>query len=214
MPRDYSPSHDDLVARGHAWLKKMGCSIVLHELVTNVSGGEIPDVIGWRQGISILIECKVSRNDFSADRHKWFRKFPDRGMGDWRFYLCPVGLVVKDEVPPGWGLLEATRGRIWMAHGGPENRYGLQWGRPQFQAHKRNETIMLVSALRRLELRGHLDLIYQGLSEKTETSTGQPGDCRPPSFSALDSPEAQSSLMPPSVESPTESTLAIPPISS
>lgn len=69
--------------------------------------GERPDAIGWRDGISILIECKASHADFLADRKKPFRAETDnqQGMGDWRFYLCPPEIIKPEELPEGWGLL-------------------------------------------------------------------------------------------------------------
>lgn len=69
---------------------------------------EQPDVIGFRSSCSAIIEVKVSRSDFFADKKK-----PERtvgGLGNYRFYLCPEGLVEPEEVPTRWGLLYA-RGR-------------------------------------------------------------------------------------------------------
>lgn len=99
-------THDDLVRNAAAWLAaKCRCSVVMTELVTT---GETPDAIGWRGTFSTLVECKVSRSDFMADRQKMFRCEAWAGIGYNRYYLTPPGLVQRSELPPGWGLLELT----------------------------------------------------------------------------------------------------------
>ena len=74
--------------------------------------GEHPDAIGWRRnpfdGGAILVEAKVSRSDFLADARKPHRLEPGQGVGRFRYYLCPEGLIAPDELPERWGLLYAT----------------------------------------------------------------------------------------------------------
>lgn len=72
--------------------------------------GEHPDALGFRNGASCLIEVKCSRSDFLADRKKVFRAEPEKGMGDWRFYLCVTnGAIVihtqRLKSDPGGNLL-------------------------------------------------------------------------------------------------------------
>ena len=76
------------------------------ELVTCNSTGEVPDAIGWTCRNSILFECKTSRADFLRERNKLFRyELPDRGMGDWRFYIALPGVIrSENELPEGWGV--------------------------------------------------------------------------------------------------------------
>lgn len=133
-------THNKLVRRMAQWLKgTKSMTVVMSELATRNS--ETPDVIGWIGGASsILIECKVSRADFRADGQKFFRRWSERGMGDKRYVAAPVGLLTADEMPDGWGLLEVDRFvRVTKeaAH---------------ITADKRNECVMLMSALRRLEI--------------------------------------------------------------
>lgn len=99
-------THAQLVRLGELWLRRdYRCGIVLSE--QSCASGEMPDVIGWKgQCRSVLVECKISRADFFADREKPFRKSPELGMGCERFYLTPAGLIAADELPPKWGLLE------------------------------------------------------------------------------------------------------------
>lgn len=102
-------THDELIYLAVKWLRRVrNCHVVLFEKGTS---GEIPDAIGFKWGPeTTLIECKVSRNDFYADRGKPHRKNPETGIGLFRFYLTPKGLLKPEELPKGWGLLE-VRGK-------------------------------------------------------------------------------------------------------
>lgn len=101
--------HKDLVSLGGRWLNKR-CSIVFAEFST--AAGESPDVIGWKSGLSTLIECKISRADFFRDSKKFFRNHSFLGMGQQRYYLCPPGVIEDSEMPSGWGLLWAYKNRV------------------------------------------------------------------------------------------------------
>jgi hypothetical protein len=90
---------------------------------------------------------------------KAFRIDPAQGMGDWRFYLCPKDVIKEDDLPEGWGLLYSVGDRIKKISGFPSN---TQWHNSPFVGHKVDENRMLVSALRRLSIRGHLPDIYKG----------------------------------------------------
>ncbi|MEO5924359.1 MAG: hypothetical protein ABIR70_11080 [Bryobacteraceae bacterium] len=73
---------------------------------------EYPDVIGWSNESSTLIECKSSRADFLRDAQKPIRKNPKSGMGHRRYYLCPTGIIKVEDLPPRWGLLWAEKSHI------------------------------------------------------------------------------------------------------
>jgi hypothetical protein len=97
-------THSGLVKVGRDWLlNAKRCRVVAAELVAGVQ--EQPDVIGWQNFKSFLIEVKTSRSDFFAD-HKKESRLPKCGMGELRWYLTPDGLVKPEEVPEGWGLIE------------------------------------------------------------------------------------------------------------
>ena len=151
-----SSLHDQLVIRAGKWLENNGCKVVIRDPFRS-NNQEQPDAIGWRDGVSILVEVKTSRADFLADRKKPFREEPGQGMGDWRFYLTPPNLVSVNDLPIGWGLLEATPKTIKKAHGYPVHR---NWIKAPFSGDKGRETILLSQALRRLALRGYLPEIY------------------------------------------------------
>lgn len=96
--------------------------MVLYEFAA--ANDECPDVIGWASGAgSVLIECKLTRSDFLVDAKKTVRKDPRTGMGHRRYYLCPPDVIELEDLPPKWGLLWATRGKVVVkreARGHPE----------------------------------------------------------------------------------------------
>jgi hypothetical protein len=106
----------------------------------------MPDAIGWKRAShSVLVECKVTRADFLADRGKPFRAKPEQGVGSERFYLTPPGLVKVEELPVGWGLLELRRGRVEIVHPSAKNlRTAKGFG---------YEMNLLLASLRRVEVR-------------------------------------------------------------
>ena len=136
--------HEKLVSRAVSWLRSYGCGVVLSE--QSCASGETPDAIGWKRGChSVVVECKVSRADFLADREKAFRQKPEAAMGCERFYLAPAGLLKPDELPQGWGLLE-LRGRevrvIRPSTGKMRSARGFRY-----------EMNLLLASLRRVEVR-------------------------------------------------------------
>jgi len=139
-------THSQLVRLAEEWLRKRyRCGIVLSE--QSCASGETPDVIGWKGSCrSVLVECKMTRADFFADREKPFRKEPESGMGCERFYLTPRGLIEKCELPPAWGLLECKGREVSMTvrprRQSQRTEIGLQW-----------EMNLLLASLRRVEVR-------------------------------------------------------------
>lgn len=139
-------THQQLVRLAEQWLRRQyRCGIVLSE--QSCAGGETPDVIAWKGKCrSVVVECKISRADFSADREKPFRKNPELGMGCERFYLTPAGLIAPGELPACWGLLEAKGRQIRLlvkpARQSQRCEAGLMW-----------EMNLLLASLRRVEVR-------------------------------------------------------------
>ena len=101
-----SEAHEILVERASRWLAN---SLHCKWVVTNAkpfSNSEHADAIGWRpNGESTVIECKVSMNDFYADRRKGWR-CTSTGMGFKKDYMAPKGLLELYQLPPAIGLLE------------------------------------------------------------------------------------------------------------
>jgi hypothetical protein len=137
-------THAQLVERAVRWLRYYRCGVVLSEQAC--VSGEMPDAIGWkRANHSVLVECKISRADFLADRAKPFRTKPEQGVGGERFYLTPPALIKAEELPVGWGLLELRRGRVEIVQGSTKNQrtaVGLKY-----------EMNLLLASLRRVEVR-------------------------------------------------------------
>lgn len=106
-----SPDHDLLSSIGAKWLKRHGFPIVATEIIA-AGSREQADVVGFRSSCSAIIEVKVSRADFLADKNKPERQNDGTGLGVYRFYLCPVGLIRPDELPPKWGLLYSSDGKV------------------------------------------------------------------------------------------------------
>ena len=137
-------THAHLVDRAVRWLRSYRCGVVLSEQAC--VSGEMPDALGWKQAChSVLVECKVTRADFLADRAKPFRTKPDKGVGSERFYLTPASLLKRDELPAGWGLLELRRGRIEMLQASAKNL--------RTATGFRYEVNLLLASLRRVEVR-------------------------------------------------------------
>lgn len=147
-------SHSQLVERAASWLRNTAnCGFVATEIVANTTYGEQPDAIGFRAGgVSILIECKVSRGDFLADAKKQFREKPQYGIGMYRFYMCPEGIIAPTDLPEKWGLLVVGKRKlVTRVCGGSQ---GNIWdGRAEDCFTERNtkaEWEIMYSALRRL----------------------------------------------------------------
>ena len=98
--------HAKLVKLAAKWLRR-NHPVIVTELAS--SGREEPDAIGWRSGgYSTLVECKASRADFLRDQKKIYRRDVERGLGYKRYYMAPSGMLTRDDLPLGWGLLEVS----------------------------------------------------------------------------------------------------------
>ncbi len=137
-------THSLLVSKAVHWLRRYRCGVVLSEQAC--VSGEMPDAIGWKRAChSVLVECKVTRADFLADRGKPWRLKPEQGVGCERFYLGPAGLIRRDELPAGWGLLELRQNKIDTTHPSAKNLRSA--------AGFRYEMNLLLASLRRVEVR-------------------------------------------------------------
>jgi hypothetical protein len=137
-------THTKLVLMAVRWLRRYRCGVVLSEQAC--VSGEMPDAIGWKRAChSVLVECKVSRSDFLADRAKSCRQKPDTGVGCERYYLAQRGLIRTEELPAGWGLLEICGREIERVKASAKNlRSAVGF---------KNEMNLLLASLRRVEIR-------------------------------------------------------------
>lgn len=109
--------HKVLCGQASAWLRgSMRCDPVLYGIA---STAEIPDAIGWRSDGSIVVECKVSVEDFLRDKRK---NHADRRMGDRRYFITPFGLIDSEYVAkhfPDHGLIQPNGRKIVMLRQAP-----------------------------------------------------------------------------------------------
>ncbi|HHA2702408.1 TPA: hypothetical protein ACOEQH_000470 [Stenotrophomonas maltophilia] len=151
-----SLTHAELVLVAGRWLRgSAGCSVVLEELCAATGNGENPDAIGWRCGQTMLVECKASRSDFLADRKKPFRADPSRGLGMYRYFMAPKGLLRADEMPERWGLLEVVGRRVFRTKGHEPGRGYWRMEDPWCFTPRFSdgEVQMLLSAMARIKVR-------------------------------------------------------------
>lgn len=73
-------------------------------------GAELTDVWGTTGDCTVIIEVKTNRSDFLADKRKYARskqaEVLNHQIGNYRYYLCPTGVIKEDDLPDNWGLLE------------------------------------------------------------------------------------------------------------
>lgn len=132
-------NHRELCEVGARFLKRPesanghGCHFTVIEAACY---GENPDVFGVRHGHGIctfLLEAKTSRSDFLADRSKPHRINPEKGMGKYRYYICPTGLIKPEELPDKWGLIYVSPKGICKVIAGvlsaPKIKYYCEWSK-------------------------------------------------------------------------------------
>ncbi|MFY2610598.1 hypothetical protein [Achromobacter ruhlandii] len=131
-------SHREMCSAAVEWLlrpdskKGPGCTVAFSE-VQSPCGREVMDAFGVRavgpETYSVLVEVKTSRADFRADLAKPHRQDQSLSGGTYRYYFAPAGLIVPEELPPRWGLIEYGRPRFRVTAGhltvrpGPALRY-------------------------------------------------------------------------------------------
>jgi len=153
-------THSDLVQQAKKWLEKahgtkFACGVVLTEY--NCATPEIPDVIGFNHQYSILIECKVSRADFKADKRKPHRQYTKK-LGNLRYYLTLPNVACPEDIENGWGLLYATDKTINEIK---ESEYFVD------DSVRACEWSILYSIVRRFNLRGLLKDIQKTRNKRT-----------------------------------------------
>lgn len=119
-------NHKELCELGAKWLasgRHHQCKAILIEPATC---DERPDVIGFRYYTppfgSVVLEAKTSRADFLTDMKKKEHRKEGKGMGKWRYFICPKDLIKPFEIPEKWGLLYVSpTGRIKCVKGAMES---------------------------------------------------------------------------------------------
>ena len=119
-------THQSLCQIAQKWLmrpasqKGPGCTFAIVE-TQNCINSEVVDAIGFRKygtHASVLVEVKVSRADFLADAKKPHRINPKLGLGAYRYFMAPEGVISVNELPERWGLIEVNaRGHVKVVRG-------------------------------------------------------------------------------------------------
>lgn len=157
-------THSELNAIAVKWLlraqsaKGPSCQVAFQE-VSDTTGRERCDAWGWSWSYpqcSVLVEVKVSRSDFLADRKKPHRQ-EGRGVGTYRYFMCPEGLINIEDLPERWGLLWVNkRGHVKIMAGHvtcclTDGYRGHEWeGVWAFEADRMTELNMLAYLFRRV----------------------------------------------------------------
>lgn len=157
MESNMNLTHKQLVQIGYKWALKR-CGFAFRELKT--AHDEIPDVLGFNSRGTFLLEAKTSRADFLADKKKVFRIFSERGIGDWRFFIVPKGLVKIEELPENWGLIEVNEKGSAITTFNPFGNGNIYYRWKRCKKNIDAEYTFMYSALRRLHLRKRIDEIY------------------------------------------------------
>jgi hypothetical protein len=120
-------THTEIVMRAVRWLRSRGYHAVLAE-PTAVGGHEIPDANGWTDGgYSVMVEAKTTRADFLKDRDKPIRNRPmAEQLGNERWFMTPRRMLLRSELPPGWGLVEVTDQKAFVVLTAPSHRVKAQ----------------------------------------------------------------------------------------
>lgn len=116
--------HKDLCVAACRWLVTHAKAKHAFSEFNTMCLEEFPDAIGYLASTykgPIVIEVKVSVEDFKRDKHKGWRRneqanlkgdqswhIQNCGMGARRYYLVPEGLISVDDVPEDHGLLVAV----------------------------------------------------------------------------------------------------------
>lgn len=110
--------HYELCCKAATWIRQpknrepWKTQYILSAVEIICVGAENPDVYATTGEVSAIIEVKTSHADFLADQKKYTRTHTEWAMGDFRYYLCPEGIIKPEELPQNWGLLYYRDGKI------------------------------------------------------------------------------------------------------
>jgi len=103
----------------HSDLQKIAVKYLLHRDTPNMDlkcqfaiqdansmYGEIADVYGLSSSYNVLVEVKSNQPDLKADAKKKCRQPDSVGLGMYRYYFFPKGLINGADVRLDWGILE------------------------------------------------------------------------------------------------------------
>lgn len=120
-----SELHREIAIKATKFIMRLhSCNLGAFEFTGGWNGGEYVDGVAINSDAVYVIEAKVSRADFLADRKKPHRADPAYGLGQYRYYACPEGMIKPEELPERWGLIYInSRGHCSM----PVGYGGYKW---------------------------------------------------------------------------------------
>jgi len=62
--------------------------------------------------LRVVYEIKTSRSDFLRELANPEKRTFAWDIANKCFFICPAGMIDKDEIPDGWGLIELTKSRL------------------------------------------------------------------------------------------------------
>lgn len=140
--------HYELCCKGATWIRqrqnaepwKTPYCLSVVEMICY--GAENPDVYATNGCESAIIEIKTSHADFLSDQKKLSRRNPQFAMGNFRYYLCPEGVIKPEELPDNWGLLYYKDGKIVKVKQATEQKPDRLWDVMLLSSILRREGIM------------------------------------------------------------------------
>lgn len=106
-------SHSELVQIAAKWVKNYLKFPIIETELKCIGSREIPDILAFRSNTSLIVECKTSLADFRKDFKKPERNGQIMGVGNYRIYCAPKGMIDINKVPDSWGLIEvSSKGKV------------------------------------------------------------------------------------------------------
>lgn len=129
-------THNDLIEIAAKWVKKSLKFPVVESELKCIGSREIPDVLAFRANSSLIVECKTSLSDFRKDFKKPERSGEILGIGNYRLYCAPQGLIPIDKIPVSWGFIEVNfKGQVSLVRFKDGNIYSSNES-PEFLRNK------------------------------------------------------------------------------
>lgn len=164
-------THQELCSLAVNWLQRApsrsgpACQVAFSEAKRGWNG-EIPAAIGFRTAAedegSVVVEVKVSRADYLADRGKAHRQVAALGMGLYRYYFAPEGIISPFELPAGWGLVEVSAKSVLRVLAGHVTVKRAEQGEWRHERAIEREWLLLASMLSRL---GNVEAMHSELKK-------------------------------------------------
>jgi len=120
-------------------------------------------------GKTVLVECKVSRSDFHADKNK-HHNMGENPVAHFQYYLCEKNVIQPQDLknlPHEWGLLWIKSTRAISVIKYPKNiSYILYGNDKKYQAAETYARYIMTSALFRAEKKGLIPRLNKAFDDR------------------------------------------------